>query len=115
MDSYFTLVAGSVAKHHRDDTRIFLFSSFTLLSLSNHFKCTIEGDSSWFHLLGRNLNQLVSLQVRSRVTQRCPRRVSYQIDKTGVFHRCPAGLVLVRWPRDTLLYESRAPQRSNAR
>src|SRR4051812_25759693 len=63
------------------------------MSLSNHLKCTIEGDSSWFHLL--NLNQLVSLQVRSRVTQRCQRMVLYQNDRSGGFHRCAAGLVLV--------------------
>src|ERR1041384_4625706 len=36
----------------------------------------------------------MSLQVRSRVTQRCPRRVSYRNDRSGVFHRCAAGLVL---------------------
>ena len=36
---------------YRGDTRIFLFSSFSLMSLPNHFKCTIEGDSSWFHLM----------------------------------------------------------------
>src|SRR3954469_275858 len=28
LDSYFTLVVFSVAKHHWDDTRVFLFSSF---------------------------------------------------------------------------------------
>ena len=28
LDSYFTLVAGLVAKPHWDDTRMFLFSSF---------------------------------------------------------------------------------------
>ena len=27
LDSYFPLVVGSVAKHHRGETRIFLFSS----------------------------------------------------------------------------------------
>src|ERR1044071_8564382 len=36
----------------------------------------------------------MSLQVRSRVTQRCPRRVSQRNDRSGVFHRCAAGLVL---------------------
>src|SRR3954447_24948401 len=65
-----------------------------LVSLSNHLKCTIESDSSWLHLLVGTPNQLVSLKVRSRVTQRCPRRVSYRNDGSGVFHRCAVGLVL---------------------
>src|SRR3954468_17563161 len=34
------------------------------MSLSNLFKCTIEGDSSWFHLMVGTPNQLVSLKVR---------------------------------------------------
>src|SRR3954470_17843020 len=44
------------------------------MSLSNLFKCTSEGDSSWFHLMVGTPNQLVSLKVRSQVTQRCPHR-----------------------------------------
>src|SRR4051812_39845625 len=36
------------------------------------------------------------LQVRSQVTQWCPRRVSYRNDRTGGFPRCAVGLVLVR-------------------
>src|SRR3954468_8559806 len=56
------------------------------MSLSNLFKCAIEGDSSWFHLMVGTPNQLVSLKVRSRVTQRCPRAV-YRRERQGGYDR----------------------------
>src|SRR3954466_11695398 len=64
-----------------------------LVSLSNHLKCTIESDSSWIALEGRNLNRPVSLKVRSRVTQWCPRR-----DRIGTAGQAntTVGLVLAR-------------------
>src|SRR3954463_1603125 len=54
-----------------------------LVSLSNHLKCTIESDSSWLHLLVGTPNKLVSLKVRSRATQRCPRAVYDGNDREG--------------------------------
>src|SRR3954468_2302141 len=58
------------------------------MSLSNLFKCTIEGDSSWFHLMVGTPNQLVSLKVR--VGRPNGARAGYlsgttgQVDSTGV-------------------------------
>src|SRR3954463_15082769 len=57
-----------------------------LVTQSNHLKCTIESDSSWLHLLVGTPNQLVSLRVRSRATQRCPRAV-YRRERQGGYDR----------------------------
>src|SRR3954471_1640851 len=56
------------------------------MTLSNLFKCTIEGDSSWFHLMVGTPNQLVSLKVSSRATQRCPRVVLHR-ERQGGYHQ----------------------------
>src|SRR3954469_12903956 len=69
------------------------------MSLSNLFKCTIESDSSWLHLMVATPNQLVSLKLRSRATQRCPRVVLRRDDREGTTS-VPVCLAPDRWPRE---------------
>src|SRR3954469_585951 len=84
------------------------------MSLSNLFKCTIESDSSWLHLMVRTPNQLVSLKVRSRATQRCPREVLRWDDREGTTS-VPVCLAPDRWPRELPTPESRPPPGAHAR
>src|SRR3954466_12621005 len=82
------------------------------MSLSNLFKCAIEGDSSWFHLMVGSPNQLVSLKVSSRATQRCPRVVLRWDDREGTTS-VPVCLAPDRWLRELPNHEIRAPHRAH--
>src|SRR3954468_2241395 len=97
IQGYSSLVRSAVVSSPPGDTRIILFSSFHWY-LCQTISSVPSGLTPPVALVGRDLNRLAFLKVRSRVTHRCPRRdcigTAGQTDTTGgmsllVAVRCP--------------------------
>src|SRR3954467_13457505 len=84
------------------------------MSLSDLFKCTIEGDSSWFHLMVGTPNQLVSLKVRvGRPNGARKRYCDGTIGRVRPVYRCAWPLIVGRESYQN--YEKSSSTRAHAR
>src|SRR3954470_234652 len=85
------------------------------MTLSNLFKCTIESDSAWLHLMVGTLNQLVSLKGKESGDPTVPAS-SISSGTTGkVRPKLLACLAPARISRELPNHESRALPRAHAR